>query len=147
MRTMTPGEWPLLAALAALVVAFSLVWRMLRRRREMRHFFALISNQVLGGRSVRNPLVCDADGWPEDAVHVGTIRDSRLRRRLTPRDWLPGRYQTWTTDVWQLAKNAFALGHDAFALTNIADGGAIVVMPLGQVFYLDGDNRRGYSLR
>lgn len=141
------AAWLALAALASLTVILVRSWWAERRRKEMRHAFALISNQVLGARGVTNPLVFDAGGLPEDALHVEGIPDARLRRRLMPADWLPGKYQTWTTDVWQLAKHAFALGHDAFALTNIADGGVIVVMPLGQTFYLDGDERRGYSPR
>ncbi len=72
---------------------------------------------------MKKPLVLDIDGQEPDDIHIGTIDDDDIRKRLEPPDFLDGKYQDWSTNAQKIAEKAFERGHDALVLKNIAGGG------------------------
>lgn len=121
-----------LIAVAALLLAVGFGVFRHKQRLEMRRYFASVAKHVVDGALRKNPLVLDVQGQPEGRLLKTSISEPRLRRRLIGPDWVPPKFQTWDTDVSDVAKKAFELGYDALVLRNVGEGETLIVTPLSE---------------
>lgn len=91
----------------------------------------VLTEKVMAGKTIKNPLVLDIDGQFTDNIHVDSIAHDGIRKELSPNDRIPGGREDWTTDADTIAQRAFKHGHDALVLTNTAEGKNHTVRPTG----------------